>query len=252
MTPDRYATFDYSRLISWPARLQREWPFLDPLLAAAPSRRVLDLGSGTGEHARLISSKGYEVLGLDTSPAMVEKARSGGGTFVLGDMRELSALIGEERFGVALCLGNALPHLTGEDDLERLAGELRKVLLPGGPVVIQFLNYDRLERKKERALPLSFLPDPDDPAASLLFLRAIELRPDKRVVFMPTVLRVRPDQEPPMELLGTQRVEVRSWRADDLERAFRVAGFTSIEILGSYGREPFDAGESRDVIFVAK
>ena len=52
MPEDQYAKFDYGRLINWDDRLKREWPFFDELLGGAPSRRILDLGSGTGEHAR--------------------------------------------------------------------------------------------------------------------------------------------------------------------------------------------------------
>jgi hypothetical protein len=51
MSDDRYAGFDYSRLIAWDERLKREWPLFEELLRGAPSKRVLDLGSGTGEHA---------------------------------------------------------------------------------------------------------------------------------------------------------------------------------------------------------
>jgi len=33
MTDDRYARFDYSRLINWEQRLKNEWPFLDEFFA---------------------------------------------------------------------------------------------------------------------------------------------------------------------------------------------------------------------------
>lgn len=243
---DRYASFDYSTLINWSERLPREWAFLEPVLGSAPSRAVLDLGSGTGEHARFLASKGFEVTGIDASPAMVEKARAGGGTFFEGDMREIASLVGDRRFGAALCLGNALPHLTAHDDLHRLARGLRAVLLPDAPFVVQLLNYDRIEAKRERALPLTFLPN------GILFLRVMEPREHGRVIFMPTILRVDSDREPPIELVASQRVEIRGWRAGEIEAAFRDEGFTSIEIFGSYQRAPFEKAESRDVILVAR
>ena len=255
-TSDRYASFDYSRLISWDDRLRREWPFLEGVLRDTPSRQLLDLGSGTGEHARFLAEKGFEVLGVDASPAMLEKARattSGSNPqFVQGDMRDVTPVAGDRRFGGALCVGNALPHLTGEDDVRQMAASLRKVLLPGAPVVIQILNYERYETKKERALPLAFLPDKDDPESTIVFLRAMELHADRRVTFMPTILRMRPDREPPMELVATQRVEIRGWRGSELVEAFSAAGFGSTELFGSYQNAPFEAGESRDVIFVAR
>jgi glycine/sarcosine N-methyltransferase len=249
---DRYARFDYSRLINWSPRLEREWPLLSEILRDAPSTKVLDLGSGTGEHARFLASKGFDVTGVDTSPAMLEKSRAAGGArFVEGDMRDLGRVV-EEGFGAAICVGNALPHLSGDDDLRRLAAGLRRVLLPGAPFLLQLINYGRIEAKKERALPLTFLPDPDDPGATIIFLRTMELLDGGRVVFMPTTLRQRIDREEPVELVATQRVEIRGWRAAEIERALREAGFASVVLYGAYDKAPFLAAESRDVIAVAR
>lgn len=256
MSTDRYASFDYSRLIAWPERLKREWPFLEQVLGDVPSRKLLDLGSGTGEHARFLAAKGFDVLGVDASPAMLEKAvattEGDNPRFVLGDMRDVTPVTGDDRYGAAICVGNALPHLTGEDDVRKMAASLRDALLPGAPVVIQILNYERYETKKERALPLAFLPDQDDPAATIVFLRAMDFHEDRRVTFMPTILRMRPDHEPPMELVASQRVEIRGWRASDLVDAFTSAGFESTQLFGNYQRAVFEAGEARDVIFVAR
>lgn len=69
---DPYSRFEYRRLIAWPERIRREWPFLERLLATAPSRRLLDLGSGTGEHARFLASHGFSVVGIDASESMIE------------------------------------------------------------------------------------------------------------------------------------------------------------------------------------
>ena len=256
MAEDRYAKFDYSRLINWSPRLEREWPLLSEVLGDAPSKDVLDLGSGTGEHARFLASKGFDVTGVDTSPAMLEKSRAAGPEegnvrFIAGDMRYLPNVV-EDRFGAAICVGNALPHLTGEDDLHNLATGLRRVLLGGAPFLVQIVNYDRIEAKKERALPLTFLADPDDAGATIVFLRTMELLPGGRVIFMPTTLRQRTDREEPLELVATRRVEIRGWRAAEIERVFREAGFASVELYGSYAKEPFVPAESRDVIAVAR
>lgn len=253
MADDRYAKFDYSRLIAWDDRLKREWPLLEETLSTAPSRDVLDLGSGTGEHARFLASKGFRVVGVDSSPAMLEKSREAGGgvTFVEGDLRALPDVV-RERFGAALCVGNVLPHLSGADDLRSLAEGLRRVLLPGAPFLLQMINYDRIEQKKERALPLSFLRDPDDPEATIVFLRTMQLLPDGRVIFMPTTLRQRTDREEPVELIASRRVEIRGWRRSQVEDAFRAAGFASIEAHGSYQKAPFEAAESRDLILIAR
>lgn len=254
-TDDRYAKFDYSRLIAWDERLEREWPLLEEVLRDAPSKDVLDLGSGTGEHARFLAAKGLRVVGVDASPAMIEKSRAATSDdrvqFISGDLREIEAVV-HEPFGAALCVGNVLPHLSGEDDLRRLASGLRRVLLPGAPFLLQMINYDRIEQKKEKALPLTFLRDPDDPGATIVFMRTMELLPDGRVIFMPTTLRQRSDREVPIELLVSRRVEIRGWRKPHIEDALRDAGFASVIAYGSYQKAPFDPGESRDLIVVAR
>lgn len=252
---DRYSKFDYSRLINWSPRLEREWPLLSEVLADAPSKSVLDLGAGTGEHARFLASKGFDVTGVDSSPAMLEKSRAAGDEsnvrFVAGDMRHLPNAV-EDRYGAAICLGNALPHLASDDDLHDLATGLRRVLLGGAPFIAQWINYERIEAKKERALPLTFLADPDNPGATIVFLRTMELLPEGRVIFMPTTLRQRIDAEEPIELVATRRVEIRGWRAAQFEKVFREAGFASIVFYGAYDKAPFEPGESRDVIAIAR
>ncbi len=49
------------------------WQLLAGVLPCAPAR-VLDLGSGTGSLAVLLAHHGYEVLGVDFAPRMVERA----------------------------------------------------------------------------------------------------------------------------------------------------------------------------------
>ena len=167
MSDDRYANFDYSRLIAWDERLKREWPLFEELFASAPSKRILDLGSGTGEHARFLASKGFDVTGIDSSQAMLEKSRAGddaGVRFLEGDLRDIASVV-DIQFGAAYCIGNVFPHLREDDDLARLAAGLRRVLLPNAPFLLQMINYDRIEAKKERALPLTWeVIEGDDPA----------------------------------------------------------------------------------------
>ena len=254
MSDDRYSKFDYSKLIAWDERLLREWPLFEALFRDLPLKHILDLGSGTGEHARFLASKGFVVTGVDASPAMIEKARATPDnrvSFVAGDMRDLPSVV-TTKFGAAICVGNALPHVSGEGDLDRLAKGLRAVLLPNAPFLLQMLNYDRIEAKKERALPLNFLPDPDDKQSTIVFLRTMELQPDGRVIFMPTTLRMRSDREPPIEMVASQRVEIRGWRRAQIEAALRSNGFTSFEAYGSYQKAPFDPQESRDLILIAR
>ncbi len=99
---DPYSRVEYRRLIAWPRRIRREWPLLDRALSSGPSRRVLDLGCGTGEHARFLAAQEFEVVAVDASPSMLEKAREEALPshlrFVEGDLSALGDLV-EGTFG---------------------------------------------------------------------------------------------------------------------------------------------------------
>ena len=195
---DPYSRLDYRRLIAWPARIEREWPFLEEVLSSGPSRRVLDVGCGTGEHARFLAEHGFEVVGLDASEEMIEKAREGelppGVRFVVGDLAEVESLV-EGEFGGAICLGNMLPHVVDVESLARGFGGLRRRLAPGAPLLLQILNYDKIFATGQHALPLSFR-DGESEGERIVFLRLMDPRPDGTVLFNPTTLRYRPGEEP--------------------------------------------------------
>ena len=66
----------YDIMIDWPARLAAERPFFAWLFQQAQVRRVLDIGCGTGHHARVMAEMGAEVLGIDPSQPMIERAQT--------------------------------------------------------------------------------------------------------------------------------------------------------------------------------
>lgn len=251
-TDDPYSRLDYRRLIAWPARIERERPFLESVLSSAPSRRLLDLGCGTGEHARFLASLGFEVVGIDASPENLGKAEEGpptpGAEFLLGDLADVASLT-EDEFGGGICLGNTLPHVTERADLERAFSGLRRRLLPGGPLVIQLLNYDKIFLRDEHALPLSFREHEGD---RVVFLRLMEPGADGELWFNPTTLRYRPGEEPPVEVMATKNVRLKGWRSGELEGLLEAAGFVDLERFGGMQREPYVEQESSDLVLVAR
>ncbi len=255
---DQYSRFEYRRLIGWSSRIEREWPFLRRVLEEVPSNRLIDFGSGSGEHSRFLASKGFDVSGIDASESMVAKSREivddgedrGRVEFVLGDLREAANQL-SGTFGGAICLGNVLPHLDEHDDLTRFARSAAALLEPGSPLVVQILNYDRIEAKGERHLPLNFRPDPDT-GGTIVFVRIIEMQGNGRVLFFPSTLLLHPERDEPLELVASKRVELRGWRAAQIERELLDAGFDRVELFGGFDGSHFDREESRDVVAVAR
>ncbi|MCD6403752.1 MAG: class I SAM-dependent methyltransferase [Nanoarchaeota archaeon] len=107
------------------------------LLELKKGSKLLDLGCGVGFTTKVYQEEGYEVIGLDILPKMLEKAKEKGLKVKEGDMRELSKLFEREEFD-AVVSASALQWMKKREDLEKLAFGIRYVLKRGGKLVIQF------------------------------------------------------------------------------------------------------------------
>ena len=95
---------------------------------------LLDVGSGPGTDVAMLRALGYKASGIDTSPAMVEWARSRyGDHFRIGDVRTVDPEILGTFDGV-LCIA-VLLHILREDALGALAG-LRNLMRDGGALLL--------------------------------------------------------------------------------------------------------------------
>jgi SAM-dependent methyltransferase len=93
---------------------------------------VLDLGCGTGSHAVPLSVRGYEVVGVDRAPDMLEVARARGDArirFELGDVTDVR--IGETFDGVLMMFA-VLGYQVSNTNLAAALQTARTHLEPGG------------------------------------------------------------------------------------------------------------------------
>lgn len=100
-------------------------------------RRVLDAACGAGWGSALLAAGGAEVVGVDLSPATILDARREHGDrvdFREGDLCDLPLSDGE--FDCVVCF-EALAHVATP---ERALDELRRVLRPGGLLLISAPN----------------------------------------------------------------------------------------------------------------
>ena len=250
-SPDPYAGLPYRQLFDWKERLARETPFLLEILRRAEDSSLLDLGCGTGEHAIHFARAGFHVVGVDRSAAQLEQAREKAANlsvrFVQADLSNLGPAL-DRRFGSSICLGNTLVHLLDAQDLERTCHGVHAALSAGGSWTAQILNYERILSRGDRSLPLQFRADGD---GETVFLRLLRPMGNGRVQFFPTVLRLHPEAEVPVEVLHSHSTTLRAWLRHDLEPALHQAGFDRVEWYGDLRGGPYDPQTSTDLVFVA-
>lgn len=110
-------------------------------LLASERNLVLDLGCGTGTLTELLCQKGYDMIGVDNSPQMLEIAmekreESGSGIlYLLQDMRELELY---STVGTVLSVCDSLNYLLEEKELLQVFRLVDNYLYPGGLFLFDF------------------------------------------------------------------------------------------------------------------
>jgi len=202
---------------------------------AAGGGTVVELGVGTGRIAVPTAAAGIPVIGVDSSPGMLEVCReyaeqAGVASLVdlrLGDLREPPV---SERVPLVTCPFRSFLHLETEDDRLRALRAAWELLLPGGRLVFDV-----------------FAPAADDIADT--HGRWIEREPgiferaewDERARQL--VLTVKGDSA--VATMSLSWLSPGEWRAL-LERA----GFDVLACYGWFDRRPYRGGE--DMVWIAR
>lgn len=245
---DRLARF-YDIMNDWPSRLAYEGPFIRQTLDEHQARTVLDAACGTGRHTIALSEWNYEASGADSSIQMVHRARSHAESrrmnvlFFVADFKDLPEL-GGTPFDAVLCLGNSLPHVAGDKELDSSLRGMSDSLRPGGLLLLHNLNYDKrwVERPRFFKLDSGTLDGQE-----VLIWRMADY--GEETITFHTALFQRDER-------GQWGVEVNStpqlplFRAD-LEKRLVQHGFTNVRACGNLKGEPFDALSSGDLVLVA-
>jgi SAM-dependent methyltransferase len=114
------------------AMIDREQPIVHDILRGLPVGVALDAACGTGRHAAYLKSLGHKVIGVDSSPGMLAKARLKvpDGEFHEADLHHLP--LPDDHIDVVVCC-LALEHVP---ELPPVLAEFARVLRPGGHLVI--------------------------------------------------------------------------------------------------------------------
>ena len=224
------------------ARLYDPWSrsvIEDVAFYVAEARRVeppiVELGVGTGRIAVPIASEGIRVIGVDSSPGMLDVCRERAETAGVAELVELR--LGDlrapeltERVELVLCPFRSYLHLRTEEERLGALQAARELLVPGGRLVFDVFAPGDDDIAETHGRWLEREPE--------IFERADWDRHARRLT-----LSVRgPSGETTMVLAWLSAEE---WRA-----LLEQAGFEVEALYGWFDRRPFSGGE--DMVWIAQ
>jgi SAM-dependent methyltransferase len=180
--------------------LELEQPVVQEILAGLPIGVALDAGCGTGRHSAYLAALGHDVIGVDTSAAMLARAREKVPRAVFHEADLLDLPLADDSVDLVVS-ALVLTHLP---DLGRALGELVRVLRPGGHLVVS----DSRGLIGDVGLPLVRVGPGGEVGYMPTYAR---LASDYLAAALPLGLEVRRCEEPrrPSPLLGEDGTDLR-------------------------------------------
>jgi len=123
-------------------RLNAYSAFVAPLAALYPGAPTLDLGCGRGEWLEMMVERGFAASGVDLDEGMLAACRERGLDVRIADA--LSSLRMLPDNSVALISAFHLVEHLQFEDVQQLIAETRRVLLPGGLMIMETPNPENL------------------------------------------------------------------------------------------------------------
>jgi SAM-dependent methyltransferase len=117
---------------------QKETIFIDRLLKKfnTNNKNILELGSGTGRHAKFFVNKGYKVHGIEKSKSMIANCtKIKGFTFQHGDACKIKL---KKKYDIILSLFHVFSYQINEDNINNFFKNATLHLKPGGLLGFDF------------------------------------------------------------------------------------------------------------------
>lgn len=205
------------------------------------TKSVLDCSCGIGTQALGLAGHGHRVIGTDLSPRAVaraaQEATARGDTLAVAaaDMRCLPFT--DDCFDVVLSADNSIAHLLTDGDLSAAFASMKRVLRPGGLLVVTMRDYAEALASRQHATPLQVVDTPDGRAVTFQLWR----RRDGSDCYDFDHVQLLPDGD--SWRLRTRSATSRALAADHVARLAREAGFVDVR-----WRDPASSGFFQPVL----
>jgi glycine/sarcosine N-methyltransferase len=236
---------DYDAMTGFEGRFAREEPFFRSLVEKFSVNTALDAGCGSGFHSLLLAQLGVKVTAVDVSAEMLHRLRKHALeldvqiTTLQCRFQEIRESV-PERQDAILCLGNSLAHILRTDGLGAAFRSFAGVLRPGGIVVLQLLNFERILARRDRIQSVK-------ESGGKTYVRLYDY--DKRgIVF--NIVTLERSQGGTKQRVAS--VRIRPWLRSEILTALKGAGFAGWKSFGGISMERFASGISKDLVVTAR
>lgn len=198
--------------------------------------RVLDIGAGTGGYSAALSKTGAIVEALEIG-AMYPKLQESGAAkgFVAREMgMEQIGELEPQAYSLMVCIGNTLVHLGDQGQVTDFLKACKNLLIPGGELILQIVNYDRVLKHRQTSLPRISLPDKG------ITLERSYILGYESVQFI-TKLTVQGREY-------VSETQLLALKLEGLLRCLEEAGFTKIHSFGDFESSPWNEDSPATVV----
>lgn len=234
----RWFNDDYLALYSTRdgAEAERQLSFIRSVAPPDQFPRLVDIACGGGRHIAAAARAGYDCVGIDLSPSLLATARSHlpGARLVRGDMRSLP--FASSAFDLALSLFTSIGYFDSDNDHIAVAAEWRRVLRPGGKIIVDYLNPHTVLN--------SLVPEEERIVGEKTAKIKRYYDRDRRRLIKEIELYFKHSDSKTENYLESVRV----FSVDELKMLLTGAGFSTVETFGGSDGQPFDCDSARLVL----
>jgi ubiquinone/menaquinone biosynthesis C-methylase UbiE len=183
------------------------------------SKNLLDIGCGTGEHLKHLSSK-FECTGIDINKGMIDLAKEKvpNAKFRVADMMKFNL---KEKFDVVTCLFGAFGYVETFNNMVKTLGNFHKHLREKGLVIVEPWIF-----RKDFKEGYVTIDTHEDEKVKFARMATSKILGSKWIIFMHYLIAEKGKIKYSKELHKMLAVEY-----EDYIKAFDLAGFKNVRFL---------------------
>ena len=185
-------------------------------------KSVLDIGCGTGNLTFELSKHFKKIVGIDMDVDMLNIAETKKRTnkdkidFKCTNMLEIKNHFFASTFDLIFSFGNTLVHLNNSEEIEDFLKQTKMILKPGGKLLLQIINYDRILAYDIQSLPLI-------ENENIKFERYYKYHGQRKKIIFETILTVKKKN-----MVKKNKVELYPVLKKEIKNLLMDAGYTMV------------------------